>query len=102
MPGSVKFYGTEDPVPLSVQLLPDLQQAVMADIPPGAVRVVVTAQRPPDPPKPAEPPPYVDYELEVTVRVYGAGRSALEAATSVSDAVLPGGGEFAVVSARPA
>jgi hypothetical protein len=99
VPGSVQFYDYDGP--LGNVMLPDGQSGVMADIPAGATRLVVTSQRPPVPPKPAEPPPYADHELEVTVRVYGAGRSALEAAEAVSAAELPGGGEFEVISARP-
>ena len=59
MPGSIQFYadldagaadldvGAVDEL-LGTVALPDFQAAVMADIPAGAARVVVTAQAPPD------------------------------------------------------
>lgn len=103
MPGSVQFFGDEDG-PITVTELTDGQPAVMADIPAGATRVVVTAQRPPDPPKLPEPDPTEDFDLLVTVRVYRGGTAmaaagALCAGRGTFD--LPGEAEVEILTARP-
>jgi hypothetical protein len=101
MPGSVQFY--DDEGPMVGMSLADGQASVMTDIPAGATRVVVVSQRPPDPPVLPDPEPTQDFELVVTVRVYGGGSvEAAARALAAGSRDLPGDGEVEILTARPA